>query len=130
MIRRKDPMSIKADKVKDILSEKLNRPFQSRELLIFFSRINRYLRGECMSLTPLELQIKEVLEKNNINSRTAYRWIRTSVLPEEYHLQINKNNLSSTRAAKLYESKENRRKAMLRIQILEMGRTIARRVLQ
>src|SRR3989338_11392775 len=124
VVNRKDPMPLKAEKVKELLRLKLGRHFPSRELLACLSRINHFLRGERETLPELEQQVKKVLDENNVNPRTAYRWINTSILPEEYQEQMNRNRLSGERATKLYQSRDVRRKANLWIEILELGRSI------
>ncbi len=129
LVRRKMPMCHKADIVRETMEKKFQRSFSSRDILIMFSRINRFYRGKCKVLTELEKEIDQFLMKHGVNTRTAYRWFNSTMLPMEYKENIVKNRLTDTRAQMLYSAREKRRKANLAIEIVEFGQNIARRIL-
>ena len=129
LVRRRMPMCHKADVVREVMEKKFQRPFSSRDILIMFSRINRHHRGKCKDITEFEREVAKFLMEQGVNTRTAYRWFNSTLLPIEYKENITRNVLTDTRAQMLYSAREKRRRANLAIDIIETGQNLARRVL-
>lgn len=129
-IKRKMPMTVKADKLIALLERKFKRPIEKKQLLAILCRLGKYNNKQIQKISEFEHRVNEYLKEIKVMPRTAYRWIHMTLLPAEYLDQINRKKLTHRRAEVIYNNAERRRKANTGLEILKLGREIASRCLQ
>ena len=123
---RKTSPFIKAEQMKKYINTYVDETMSPKEMLVYLNHLINFNRKLRKKLSDKELLLKDVLEKVNVNPYSAYRWIRTSLTPEDLIKRVKGKGrkFSMKRAEELLRADLEKEKATLHIMILDLSRKI------
>lgn len=128
--KKTTPMPVKAEAVKKILRRDLDQNMSLKEMIVYTKRLICYRKGLRKKLGVIELKVKEIFDKNNINPNSVYRWLRYTIVPEDIIRELEqfkttrgvKPFTSQRRMLEIDESRIRKKKAEIGLMVLELGR--------
>lgn len=99
------------------------------QIKLLVSNTRRFNKKINKKVSPESIIVMKIIEKNNINSDTAYRWLRFLEMPEDLKMEAEKGLITNRKAMRITANKRNKEQVSKNWRFIQESRQIIKEVL-
>ncbi len=122
----KNPVASYVDKIKIVREMILKEmpQLEKENLRGMFSHIAHYHYKKSLIVTETEMQLYDLLLKNQLNPNTVYKWLLLSKMSTDLKRSVNQGKLTQKQALRLNAERKQKKSINVGLQIINEARNI------